>query len=40
LQLILKNKNGEPLEVFSKDIQLWLASLVFLIQIAWVVYGK
>jgi len=40
LQLILKNKNGEPLEVFSKDIQLWLASLIFLIGIAWEVYGK
>jgi len=40
LQLILEGKNGEPLEVFSKDFQLWIVSLIFLIGIAWVVYGK
>ncbi len=38
LQLILKGKSGEPLEVFLHDIQLWVTSLVFLIGIGWVVY--
>ena len=40
LQLILRGKNGEPIEVFSKDFQLWIVSLLFLIGIAWEVYKK
>jgi len=36
--LILKGKKGEPLEVFSDDVQLWLVSCLFLVQIVWVIY--
>ncbi|WP_461834534.1 decaprenyl-phosphate phosphoribosyltransferase [Desulfothermus sp.] len=40
LQLILKGKKGEPLEVFSDDVQLWLVSWLFLVQIVWAIYGR
>jgi len=39
LQIILKGEQGEPIEIFEKDIHLWITSGIFLLFISLAIYN-